>query len=204
VKIKLKLAGTASKKKMSMPNQGLPIEGLLLAVSQIGIALGGFAGLAASFWPSEHSRALRRSPALRIVLDFSFGTLAFGLLPFLVYELTLSQSLAWRVCSLLLFLFLASELALWMARIRRGLHIIHPRMFYWLFVLPNLLFAIGELANVFFSAPLRGYTIGLLWLLAPPVVQFYLFIVDQDYYLRSRRSRLRRRRADRHEAAAKT
>jgi hypothetical protein len=34
-------------------------------------------------------------------------------------------------------------------------------------------------------SPLRFYTVGLLWLLVPPVIQLYLFIVDQDTYLKA-------------------
>lgn len=180
-----------------MPSEGLPIEGLLLAVSQIGLALGGFAGLAASFWPSEHSHALRRSPALRIVLDFSFGALAFGLLPFWLYFVTGDQALTWRACSFLLFVFLLSELAWWTTRIKGGLRIVHPRLFYGLFAMPNVVLAVIQLANTFSRLPLKIYAAGLLWLLAPPVIQFYLFIVDQDRYLRSARRRLRKRKAAR-------
>lgn len=185
---------------MSEPNLELPIEGLLMAVSQIGLALGGFAGLLASFWPSQHSRALRRSPALRIVLDFSFAALAFGLVPFAAYYLTGSQIAAWKTCSVLLAAFLIWQLTLWTTRIRRGLRILHPRMFYGIFVLPNVIVAVVEFLNAFTRSPLRLYTVGLLWLLVPPVIQLYLFIVDQDTYLRAIPRRIRKRKGAREES----
>ena len=169
-----------------MPEQlSLPSEGLLLAISQIGLALGGFAGLLASFWPSEHGRALRRSPALTIILDFTFAALAFGLFPFAVHLLTGDQTLTWRVCSLLLAGFVLLELILWLRRILRGVRPVYPKTFYIGFVLVGAVVAVAEIVNGVSYAMFNAYAIGLMWLLVPPVIQFYLFIVDQDLYLQS-------------------
>jgi len=168
---------------MPEPSLELPAEGMLLAVSQLGLALGGFAGLLASFWPSQHSRALRRSPALRIILDFTFGALLFGLLPFALFFVSGSQILTWRACSLLLAGFLFYELIWWIWRILKGLRPVHPFLFYSAFVFVVGVVALLELVNCFSRAPFRGYAVGLLWLLVPPIIQFYLFIIHQDRYL---------------------
>lgn len=169
---------------MPDPSLELPAEGLLLAVSQIGLALGGFAGLLASFWPAQHSRALRRSPALRIILDFTFGALFFGLVPFALFFLSGNEVLTWKVCSFLLAGFLFYELIWWTRRILKGLRPVHPFLLYGLFVFVVGVAALLETVNGFSRNPFRAYAVGLLWLLVPPVIQFYLFIVHQDRYLR--------------------
>lgn len=168
---------------MPEPSLELPAEGMLLAVSQIGLALGGFAGLLASFWPPQHSRELRRSPALRIILDFTFGALLFGLLPFALFFISGNQVLTWRACSFLLATFLSYELVWWVRRIVKGLRPVHPFLFYSLFVLVLGVAALVELVNAFSLSSFRVYAVGLLWLLVPPVIQFYLFIIHQDRYL---------------------
>lgn len=168
---------------MPDPSLELPAEGLLLAVSQIGLALGGFAGLLASFWPVEHSRALRKSPALRIILDFTFGALFFGLVPFALFFLSGDEIFTWRVGSFLLAGFLLYEVIWWTRRILKGLRPVHPVLFYSFFVFVVGVMALLEIVNGFSGDPFRVYVVGLLWLLVPPVIQFYLFIVHQDRYL---------------------
>jgi hypothetical protein len=157
-------------------------DSLLLVIAQLGLALGGFAGVAAAFW-GQHSSLVGRSPAMRFLLDYPFGVLGFALFPFAIYQFSGDNLLTWRICSALLALFLAFELVWWISQVRGGLRIVHPWLFYIFYICLSFVIMAAERANIFLQHPFRLYFVGLMALLVPPSIQFCLFLVHKERYL---------------------
>jgi hypothetical protein len=167
-------------------------ESLLLALAQIGATLAGFAGVVVTFWPQEDGFYLRRSPALKLILQHSLAAMLFGIAPIPLAASIRDPELVAKFCSALLAAFLALQLLLSRRYFRRlasrDLSVAHPRLFWSLLVAPTIALALAELVNavVLFSSAL--YTWGVLWLLFPPALQFYLLVVDAEQYIDQARS----------------
>ncbi len=118
-----------------------------------------------------------------VMLQFSFSTLVFALLPFPVYHLSKSEPATWGAVSLLMALFLLVEIG----QLYYKMNVIGAR---WPWAMVALLIiSIGlftaEVVNTLWWDQLSWYAWGLLWVLVVSVIQLIVFVgydgTDDDF-----------------------
>lgn len=155
-------------------------EAFFLNLSLLGLTLAGFVGLTAALHCAGRTWLPQEIVGIKLVLEFSLGASFFALLPILFSQSLRDTALVWRVCSILLALFLAFELDVQRRRIRRLFRSGYPPrapVFALGLLFPGTILAlVGQLANVAWWADQAAYMWALAWLLTAPGLELFVFI----------------------------
>jgi len=149
------------------------VESILSSTIEAAVGIGGFAGIIAAIrqrgvahWPAEQ-RLL-----LQMLLTASAATVLFCLLPWLLDEIGIPQSISWRLCSGMLFVWLVG---IGMRRRRQFQNFTHPvplpRLIYvWMIIIQTL-----QAINLFLGEP-WPFMLGVVGLLANGFTFFLLLL----------------------------
>lgn len=84
-------------------------ENFLSCIAQLGIAVAGFAGILTIFKKRSKEWLPNEFAGMKLIVAFSFGMTAISLTAFPIFFIYEENSFTWKVCSLILALFLAYE-----------------------------------------------------------------------------------------------
>lgn len=154
-------------------------EAFLLTVAQIGLALAGITSIIALLRHTGQEWLPQDILGMRTVLELSFATVFFALLPFPLQHTFIHENTVWKIASLILLLFFLSYISIFMYRVsmmkkggappRRPIAIIVSAVITFFFVMIQLF-------NLLRWNSVASYTWGLLWLLIAPAQQLFFFI----------------------------
>lgn len=151
-------------------------ESFLIGVAQIGMVFTGVTGIVAMFRHTDQGWLAREILAVRFILEHSFAVVFFALLPILFSYMCITEPTILRMVSLPLSCFFVFQIYITDYRTKR-VPSRKPRLLLYTFLYPALFFFEVELLNTIWWGSLPVFIFGLLWLLIPPGVQFYLFVL---------------------------
>jgi hypothetical protein len=150
----------------------------LLALSQAGLAVGGFGSLIISLrqGPSTNWNP-REVAALFFILEHAFGMTLLALLPFILAYAIEKESDLWRLCNVAMATSLGVAFGIQVARIarlKRGQHTLsYPKAFICGYLVPTIVLTLIQLGYAWRGSAFL-YSIGLLFLVLQAVVQFWI------------------------------
>lgn len=160
------------------PKEGLSQmqgENFLLAVARIALTFVTFASVVNLWRHGPGPWTDNEKFGLKLLVRFDLAATSFALLPFPLFYSLKSEAAVWRLGGTLLTLFLCYSLLLDARVYRRATKPRHPKLFFWLFIVP-MIGAIFLEAQSVWTPSLAVYSWGLLWLMCPPAIQFLIFL----------------------------
>jgi len=154
-------------------------EEFLLAVAQIGLTLAGITGIVALLRRADQHWVFQDVAGLKIILELSFASVFFALLPFPLHYMSVAEDKLWRISNLLLGCFWLAYLFLLHYRVvkmrRSNAPPRRPKVI-WVSTLITLLLVVTLIFNPFSLNATSAYLWGMIWLLAVPGQQLFFFI----------------------------
>ncbi|GEM_PF-889859 len=154
-------------------------ESFLVAVAQIGIMLGGFAGFVSMFRQTGREWIPQEIEGIKLIIQCTFGTTCFALLPFPLFFMLEVETAVWRTSSFFLACFLAFEILLQRAKVKKltgmGAPPRGPMVLF--FFIPTSILFIAQLLNTFRWSSIAALAWGLLYLLVAAGIQLFNFLI---------------------------
>jgi len=154
-------------------------ESFLVAVAQIGIMLGGFAGFVSMFRQTGREWIPQEIEGIKLIIQCTFGTTCFALLPFPLFFMLGVETTVWRISSLFLASFLAFEILLQRSKVKKltGMGAPPRGPMVLLFFIPVSILFVAQLLNTFRWSSIAALAWGLLYLLVAAGIQLFIFLV---------------------------
>lgn len=157
-------------------------ENFLLAVAQISLALGGFTGLINAFRHMGQDWLPQEIAGMKLIFQHCFAGVFFALLPFPLFYMWDLEPMAWQYSSLALAVFLAFQLCINAFTIGKLLGAGTPPRRLKMLLFHFFPFTLGlltiQVIKLFRWQGPSAYAWGLIWLLNPPAIQFYHFLLS--------------------------
>lgn len=150
---------------------------LLETLAEVGITLAGFTGIVAMLGRRGHGEwEAHEWLRLAMLLTFSFGSVFFAFLPFLLDAHHVAEARVWQLSSLALAAFVVVAYAVIVARIYRlgpGVRDEFPRWAGATVGIASAVVVVHLVANALGASEFGPYFSGMLWLLGAAALQFY-------------------------------
>jgi hypothetical protein len=157
------------------------------------LAFTGFASLVSVFRQQGGKWLPQDTEGIKVMLEHTLASTFFGLLPLqLLYQFE-TATVAWRLSSFFLALFLLVEVLFMRHRIKKlraqGMPPRRPWALKYFYFPITLGFVLLEMSNAFLSGELAGhqwggsmvcYTWALLWLITAPAIQFLALTLGHE------------------------
>jgi hypothetical protein len=153
-------------------------EAFFLTLAQIGLGLAGVTTLVAILREGNQKLVPQDIFGMKTILEICFMDVFLSLIPFVIAHV-LNPSILWKVASTVLLLAVSAYSLVTTHRVQQMKTQGFPPRSSWIVngcLWTSVLCAILQLINIFYYNSLGIYSLGLLWLLTIPIIQFLFFL----------------------------